>query len=72
MISSARQFPCGSSSGVGPSDGRIGNVTRFAGTPGPGTFARLIARASTVIGETLPVGPGLTQNQYLESHSQGG
>ena len=44
---------------------------RFAGTAGPGTRARRIARASTVIGVTAPVGPGLTQNQYVESHSHG-
>src|SRR3954447_12333086 len=72
MISYSRQFPCESNRGVAPSDGRIGKVTLLAGTPRPGTLARLTARASTVIGETLPVGPGLTQNQYLESHSQGG
>src|SRR5215210_1633539 len=45
---------------------------RFAGTPGPGSRAARTARASTVIGDTLPVAPGLTQNQYLESHSKGG
>ena len=64
------QPPCGSWSGPPPSEGRIGNVMRFAGTPGPGTRARRMARASTVSGETLPVGPGFTQNQYSESQSQ--
>ena len=57
------QFPCASRSGPGPSDGRIGKVTLFARTPGPGTRARLMARTSTVSGRTSPVGPGLTQNQ---------
>src|SRR5262245_46079747 len=70
ISSSEEQFPCGSWSGPGLSDGRIGKVMLFAGTPGPGTRARLIARTWTVIGRTSPVGPGFTQNQYFESHTQ--
>ena len=31
-----------------------------------------MARTSTVSGRTSPVGPGFTQNQYLESHTHGG
>ena len=54
-------------------------MIRLAGTPGPGTRARLIARASTVSGETAPAGPGLTENQkrddrrggHLEAHAPG-